>query len=216
MRHGAKAALCSMRAATLAAVVACLMTFVVARPQPASATTVRTKIDRLIRDAIAHHGINAAIVQATVNGRPLITRAYGTSMTGVPATTKMHFRNGAVATSYISTLLLRLVDQGKVKLDDTTDNASRPSRHNQATICTLTNLQLTLPARDAIRSAEQRQSVTTTDSDRPPARVALRATRASADPPAFLLARPCVGARRAPLLLSLIARGEDRGSRSRR
>ncbi len=30
----------------------------------------------------------------------------------------MHFRNGAVAISYMSTLLLRLVDQGKVSLDD--------------------------------------------------------------------------------------------------
>jgi CubicO group peptidase (beta-lactamase class C family) len=39
-------------------------------------------------------------------------------MSGVPATTDMHFRNGAVAISYMSTLLLRLVDQGKVRLDD--------------------------------------------------------------------------------------------------
>ena len=39
-------------------------------------------------------------------------------MTGVPATTAMHFRNGAVAISYVSTLLLRLVDDGKVSLDD--------------------------------------------------------------------------------------------------
>jgi CubicO group peptidase (beta-lactamase class C family) len=30
----------------------------------------------------------------------------------------MHFRNGAVAISYMSTLLLRLVDQGRVSLDD--------------------------------------------------------------------------------------------------
>ena len=146
MRHGAKAALCSMRAATLAAVVACLMTFVVARPQPASATTVRTKIDRLIRDAIAHHGINAAIVQATVNGRPLITRAYGTSMTGVPATTKMHFRNGAVATSYISTLLLRLVDQGKVELRRHDRQRVSPQSPQPGDNLQLTNLQLTLPA----------------------------------------------------------------------
>jgi CubicO group peptidase (beta-lactamase class C family) len=97
---------------------ACLAAFVMARPQPASAATARTRIDALIRDAIAHHGIKAAIVQVTVGGRPLITRAYGNSMTGVPATTRMHFRNGAVAISYMSTLLLRLVDQGKVKLDD--------------------------------------------------------------------------------------------------
>jgi hypothetical protein len=39
------------------------------------------------------------------------------SMTGVPATTDMHFRNGAVAISYVSTLLLQLVDEKKVSLD---------------------------------------------------------------------------------------------------
>jgi CubicO group peptidase (beta-lactamase class C family) len=39
-------------------------------------------------------------------------------MTGVPATTDMHFRNGAVAISYVSTLLLQLVDEKKVSLDD--------------------------------------------------------------------------------------------------
>jgi CubicO group peptidase (beta-lactamase class C family) len=39
-------------------------------------------------------------------------------MTGVPATTEMHFRNGAVAISYMSTFLLRLVDQQVVTLDD--------------------------------------------------------------------------------------------------
>jgi CubicO group peptidase (beta-lactamase class C family) len=39
-------------------------------------------------------------------------------MTGVPATTRMHFRNGAVAISYMSMLLLRLVDAGRVDLDD--------------------------------------------------------------------------------------------------
>ena len=39
-------------------------------------------------------------------------------MTGVPATADMHFRNGAVAISYVSTLLLILVDEKKVSLDD--------------------------------------------------------------------------------------------------
>jgi CubicO group peptidase (beta-lactamase class C family) len=39
-------------------------------------------------------------------------------MTGVPASTAMHFRNGAVAISYVATLLLRLVDEQKVSLDD--------------------------------------------------------------------------------------------------
>ena len=43
-------------------------------------------------------------------------------MTGVPATGDMHFRNGAVAISYMSTLLLQLVDQKVVRLDDKLSN----------------------------------------------------------------------------------------------
>lgn len=39
-------------------------------------------------------------------------------MTGVPATPAMHFRNGAVAISYVATLLLILVEEKKVGLDD--------------------------------------------------------------------------------------------------
>jgi CubicO group peptidase (beta-lactamase class C family) len=101
----------------LAVFAACTL-MVVAAPQVASAASVKTRINTLLQGAIAHHGIRAAIVQATVAGRPVITKAYGDSMPGVPATTRMHFRNGAVAISYMSTLLLRLVDQGKVSLDD--------------------------------------------------------------------------------------------------
>ena len=102
----------------LAAGVLCAMLLAAQRPQPASAAGVQARIDRVIRGAIAHHGIRAVIIQATVNGRVIMTKAYGSSMTGVPATTNMHFRNGAVEISYMSTLLLRLVDQGKVRLDD--------------------------------------------------------------------------------------------------
>ena len=38
-------------------------------------------------------------------------------MSGVPATPKMHFRNGAMVFTYMSTLLLELVDRKKVRLD---------------------------------------------------------------------------------------------------
>jgi CubicO group peptidase (beta-lactamase class C family) len=106
-----------VRLGVLAVFAACML-MAAAHPQSASAASARTKINTLLQGAIAHHGIRAAIVQVTVAGRPVITKAYGDSMTGVPATTKMHFRNGAVAISYLSTLLLRLVDQGKVSLDD--------------------------------------------------------------------------------------------------
>ena len=39
-------------------------------------------------------------------------------MAGVPATPEMHFRNGAVAISYVSTLLLLLAEQNQLSLQD--------------------------------------------------------------------------------------------------
>ena len=76
-------------------------------------------IAAIARDAMKTDHLNAVIVRVTVDGKPVLTRALGTSMTGVPATTAMHFRNGAVAISYVSTLLMIYVDQHKVSLDDT-------------------------------------------------------------------------------------------------
>ena len=62
--------------------------------------------------------VKAVILRVTIDGQEVVTAALGESMTGVPATTDMHFRNGAVAFFYVSTLLLRLVDQQLVSLDD--------------------------------------------------------------------------------------------------
>lgn len=74
---------------------------------------------RVVRDTIAKAHLRAVIVRVTLDGREIVTAAVGDSMTGVPATPDMHFRNGAVAISYVSTLLLRLVDEKKLSLDDT-------------------------------------------------------------------------------------------------
>jgi CubicO group peptidase (beta-lactamase class C family) len=73
---------------------------------------------RIARDTMAQAHLKAVIVRVTVDGKEVVTQAVGESMTGIPATTGMHFRNGAVAISYISTLLLKLVDEKKVGLDD--------------------------------------------------------------------------------------------------
>ena len=84
-------------------------------------TTDNTKADavmRIVRDTMAEAHLKAVIVRVTVDGNEVVTQAVGESMTGVPATTNMHFRNGAVAISYVSTLLLKLVDEKKVSLDD--------------------------------------------------------------------------------------------------
>lgn len=75
-------------------------------------------IVELAREAMTEHDLKAVIVRVTVDGEEVVTKALGESMTGVPATEDMHFRNGAVAISYMSTLLLQLVDQKIVSLDD--------------------------------------------------------------------------------------------------
>jgi len=73
---------------------------------------------RVVHNFVTQAHLKAAIVRVTVDGKEVVTQAVGDSMTGVPATTDMHFRNGAVAISYVSTLLLKLVDEKKLSLDD--------------------------------------------------------------------------------------------------
>ena len=85
---------------------------------PSANPTLEAAVDKTVQDAIKERHLRAVIVRVLVDGQEIITRAYGESMTGVPATTDMHFRNGAVAISYVSTLLLMLVDEKKVGLDD--------------------------------------------------------------------------------------------------
>jgi CubicO group peptidase (beta-lactamase class C family) len=73
---------------------------------------------RVVRDTMVRDHLKAAIVRVTIDGKEVVTQALGDSMAGVPATTSMFFHNGSVAVSYISTLLLRLVDEKKLNLDD--------------------------------------------------------------------------------------------------
>ncbi|MBV9513942.1 MAG: beta-lactamase family protein [Mycobacteriaceae bacterium] len=94
-----------------------------ARPPapPPSASTDRAQADavlKIVKDTMAERHLKAVIVRVTIDGKEVLTQAVGESMTGVPATPQMHFRNGAVAISYVATLLLKLVEEKKVRLDD--------------------------------------------------------------------------------------------------
>jgi CubicO group peptidase (beta-lactamase class C family) len=85
---------------------------------PAVRSDQAAQIVALARAAMEQDALNAVILRVTIDGHELVTAALGESMTGVPATADMHFRNGAVAISYVSTLLLTLVDDGVLRLDD--------------------------------------------------------------------------------------------------
>jgi D-alanyl-D-alanine carboxypeptidase len=74
--------------------------------------------------AIVEAGAREAQAKAVVFGvwagtREVLTGALGNSMTTEPATTDMHFRIGGIAETFMSTLLLMLVEQGRIRLDDT-------------------------------------------------------------------------------------------------
>lgn len=67
------------------------------------------------------HGVTALIVGVGLGDAPPLVAAAGTSITGVPARPDMHFRIGAMAIASQTTILMQLVDEGRVKLDDTID-----------------------------------------------------------------------------------------------
>jgi CubicO group peptidase (beta-lactamase class C family) len=83
--------------------------------RPASA------IAAIVRQEMKTYRLRAVIVRVTKGDRVVTTQAFGPSMTGVPATPAMHFRNGAIAFAYVATLLMEYVDEHKVSLDDTID-----------------------------------------------------------------------------------------------
>jgi D-alanyl-D-alanine carboxypeptidase len=76
------------------------------------------KIDAIVRDAMTRLKLKAVLAGVSVNGEPVSLKAWGDSMTGVPATPDMHFRNGAVAIAYLGMVLLQLQDEGVLRLDD--------------------------------------------------------------------------------------------------
>ncbi|MEV7613734.1 serine hydrolase domain-containing protein [Streptomyces sp. NPDC089799] len=73
---------------------------------------------RQVSQALAKYRLTASMAEVWVNGEKVTATAAGSTMTGVPATPDMRFRIGAVAIPYLSTELLRLVDEGRVRLDD--------------------------------------------------------------------------------------------------
>ena len=89
--------------------------------------------------------LRAVIVKVTQGDKVVINQAFGESMTGVPATTAMHFRNGAVAFSYMGTLLMKFVDEHKIKLDDTIERSASASARKRLITLVLLNFSVFLP-----------------------------------------------------------------------
>jgi len=72
----------------------------------------------ILSGAKKRDGLRAIIFSAERNGTPILRTALGTSTTGVPATTGMHFRVGFVGWQYLTDLLLLMVDRKQISLSD--------------------------------------------------------------------------------------------------
>ncbi|MEV6018568.1 MULTISPECIES: serine hydrolase domain-containing protein [unclassified Streptomyces] len=75
----------------------------------------------ITRKAKADLRLKSVELKVTRGGHEVLTDALGESMTGVPARPDMHFRAGSVVFSYVGTALLQLVQEGRVRLDDTVE-----------------------------------------------------------------------------------------------
>lgn len=77
------------------------------------------KIAAMTRSAMVAEGARAVIVRVEIGRRTLISRGFGTSTEGVPATPDMRFRPGSMAIPMLTTALLQLQDDHRLDLDDT-------------------------------------------------------------------------------------------------
>ena len=92
---------------------------VVGGGQSASAATPSgKKVTRTVRALSEKYPLRSTLFGVWKKGRRLASGALGWSRPGVPATRADHFRIGNVTESLTTTLLLQLVDEGRLSLDD--------------------------------------------------------------------------------------------------
>lgn len=107
--------------------VTCFSSFAVAKNQTVScdgqSIQVKDEKEKTILELVCHekekYGLKSVLFSVWQNNQQISSAALGNSMTHIPATEDMHFRVGGVMETFLTTLLLQLVDEGKVKLDDT-------------------------------------------------------------------------------------------------
>jgi CubicO group peptidase (beta-lactamase class C family) len=73
----------------------------------------------IVQSAGDADGLTSVLYRVTRDGELIAAGAVGDSVTGIPVTQDMHFRNGNVAFAYMGTLLLLMAQEGVVSLDDT-------------------------------------------------------------------------------------------------
>jgi D-alanyl-D-alanine carboxypeptidase len=84
----------------------------------ARGNALATDIVDAVRTSKKRNPIHSVVFGVWKKGKQITTGAIGDALPGVAATRGDHFRVGNVQESFLTTLLLQLVDDGKVSLDD--------------------------------------------------------------------------------------------------
>lgn len=79
---------------------------------------VQALLDRAAADQFDARALGSLLAEIRVDGRVVASTALGDAMAGTPVTLDGTFRNGAVAITYVSTVMLRLAEEGVIDLDE--------------------------------------------------------------------------------------------------
>ncbi|WP_448809774.1 serine hydrolase domain-containing protein [Agromyces bauzanensis] len=89
---------------------------------PATSATTDAAIQSLLDQAAAEQvdarALGSLVAEIRVDGEVVASTALGEAMAGEPVTLDGTFRNGAVAITYVSTVMLRLAEEGVIDLDE--------------------------------------------------------------------------------------------------
>ncbi|MFJ8213876.1 serine hydrolase domain-containing protein [Streptomyces sp. NPDC096033] len=87
---------------------------------PRLTPAVAAQLDAAVQKVLKQAGVPGVMVSLSAPGKGEYVRAFGVAdkATGAPMKTNMNMRIGSVTKTFTVTALLRLVDQGKVGLDD--------------------------------------------------------------------------------------------------
>ncbi len=87
-------------------------------PASEGATSRTAQLQTVLASAMKTYNLRAVIFSADQNGKPILRIALGRSTPGVPASTAMHFRIGAMGWQYLAQLMLMMSDRKQISLTD--------------------------------------------------------------------------------------------------
>ena len=101
-----------------ATVLSCLALAGLSSTSASAADQRASAVVAAVSELQEQYSLRSVVFGVWAGGKELVSGALGNAYPGVRANRRMHFRIGNTAESFTSTLLLQLVEEGKIRLDD--------------------------------------------------------------------------------------------------